>query len=161
MLTPRTGITDVAEISFCPTVDSEYVTLHEKEVPVPSAVYVHVLLSGLPGPLMMFAVTVCIPESIGLPPREATVIVNVCVAPTTFVAVGGAIEIFAFTNVLETVLLPEIVSFPDPGRSFKTPSHVTLAVKIEAEVIDGTVKRIAAVAWSELSAPLAWYVAPV
>jgi hypothetical protein len=61
----------------------------------------------LPGPLTMLAVAVPLPS---VPLAAATVIVRTWFVPTAFVAVGGAILMFAsVTHVFEALSLPPAV----------------------------------------------------
>src|SRR5215467_15360761 len=95
---------DVAWTTVTPGVDEVIVTVHVAVAAPP--VYVQEgEPTNVPGPLTIEAVAVCGPASI-VPPSAFTVIVRTWFVPTTFVAVGGVIWMFAFTQFLLALPLP-------------------------------------------------------
>src|SRR3954454_9364596 len=97
MLTPLTGIADVAVTTVVPAVAEVIVTVQLAVAAPP--VYVQVgEPTKLPGPDTIEAVAVCGPASI-VPLIAVTVIVSTWFVPTGLFAVAGVIAIFAFTNV--------------------------------------------------------------
>src|SRR5206468_1234306 len=104
IVTPFTGMSDVAETTVVPTTAEVIVTVQLAVAAPP--VYVQVFgPTNEPGPLTIDAVAVCGPASI-VPPSALTVIVSTWFVPTGFVAVAGVIWMFAFTQAFCALPLP-------------------------------------------------------